>query len=679
MSRSRTPSKNSGRSRSRSRSQSLPSVEQEKRSRTSSFIAKYVYSPSKQASASQGKDQLFSLYRLLTVELNLPEDKASSSSIKTAIESTSNDINYSVEQISNLVKIPFYLEKFMAFGLLVCLNSFLTLFTLVPLKIVIILYQISKSFIDKRNENRSNSARISTSLRLLSIKREVYTVWLIIFSLCVLSLPYFDISRLYHDVRGSAHIKLYVMFGVLEVADKLFSTIGQDILNILYSVPFDNWNDLPRIVTFGTLGVVYLTCHGYILIYQAVSLNVAANSYSNALLALLLSNQFSELKSSVFKKFEREGLFQIAMADLTERFQLSLMLGVIALRNIAQINSIHSGMIPNSWTSWNKFLGAIVGPSIVVIGSEILVDWLKHCYITKFNKVRPRIYHNFLYVLSLDYLEVFQSNSSSASANSTAGTSGVGLTDYIVLTRRIGLPLLATIVCFLRMTLPDLKSIFFYNSAQSKYAAILISLPLCILGFAALLLSRLILGMAILKWANRIKVKHLEHQELLRLKLSASAVASAKTNAKDTTLNVVPSERLPGLPTEEIKTPVTSETFNIPTHREEEATPPNSFPFPQLANKTSINIDVTPPSHSPMSPTSPKSPIEYNFIPGVPNTESSTINPNTRSYLYDVGEQIPPTPEERRNNQFTKDDTVDNHDEGLGKVMRYEMASKRIW
>lgn len=195
--------------------------------------------------------------------------------------------------------------------------------------------------------------------------------------------------------------------------------------------------------------------HSYILIYQTVSLNVAANSYSNALLTLLLSNQFAELKGSVFKKFDREGLFQITMADLTERFQLSLMLGIIALRNLLQLNSIHMGIIPNSWKSWNNWFGALFGPSIVVIGSEIFVDWLKHCYITKFNRVRPRIYRNFLYVLSLDYIQVFKSTS-----NPDIDVLSE-LTDYIVLTKRIGLPLLASIVCFLRMTYPDLKQLFF--------------------------------------------------------------------------------------------------------------------------------------------------------------------------------------------------------------------------
>lgn len=50
------------------------------------------------------------------------------------------------------------------------------------------------------------------------------------------------------------------------------------------------------------------------MVYQLISLNVAVNSYDHALLSLLVSNQFVEIKGSVFKKFEKDGLFQITCA-----------------------------------------------------------------------------------------------------------------------------------------------------------------------------------------------------------------------------------------------------------------------------------------------------------------------------------------------------------------------------
>lgn len=55
-----------------------------------------------------------------------------------------------------------------------------------------------------------------------------------------------------------------------------------------------------------------IVAHTLVLFFQMVTLNVAVNSYSNALLTLLISNQFVEIKGSVFKKFEKENLFQLS-------------------------------------------------------------------------------------------------------------------------------------------------------------------------------------------------------------------------------------------------------------------------------------------------------------------------------------------------------------------------------
>lgn len=67
-----------------------------------------------------------------------------------------------------------------------------------------------------------------------------------------------------------------------------------------------------KFITLLVISSVYCCIHTLVLIYQIIALNVAINSHSNALLTLLLSNQFVELKSSVFKKFEKENLFQLS-------------------------------------------------------------------------------------------------------------------------------------------------------------------------------------------------------------------------------------------------------------------------------------------------------------------------------------------------------------------------------
>lgn len=159
-----------------------------------------------------------------------------------------------------------------------------------------------------------------------------------------------------------------------------------------------------------------IALHSTALFYQVITLNVAVNSYSNALMTLLLSVQFVEIKSTVFKKFEKESLFQMTCADVVERFQLCLMLVIIASRNLVEIGvwslsgvesntggGTGAGILPKSFTIFPEWTGQVMGPFLLVLGSEMLVDWLKHAYITKFNNTRPAVYERFLDVLCKDY------------------------------------------------------------------------------------------------------------------------------------------------------------------------------------------------------------------------------------------------------------------------------------
>lgn len=68
------------------------------------------------------------------------------------------------------------------------------------------------------------------------------------------------------------------------------------------------------------LGSVHAVAHTVILVYELISLNIAINAFDNSLLTLLLSNQFVEIKGSVFKKFEKDNLFQITCAGTIPLF-----------------------------------------------------------------------------------------------------------------------------------------------------------------------------------------------------------------------------------------------------------------------------------------------------------------------------------------------------------------------
>lgn len=160
-----------------------------------------------------------------------------------------------------------------------------------------------------------------------------------------LALMTLDASRMYHFVRAQSAIKLYVIFNILEVGDRLLSALGQDILECLFSAETLSRNSSGRSkiflpLTMFLLALVYNCLHSIALYYQVITLNVAVNSYSNALLTLLLSNQFVEIKSTVFKRFERDSLFQLTCADIVERFQLWVMLLIIGMRNVVEVGGL---------------------------------------------------------------------------------------------------------------------------------------------------------------------------------------------------------------------------------------------------------------------------------------------------------------------------------------------------
>ncbi|KAL1304095.1 hypothetical protein AAFC00_000530 [Neodothiora populina] len=276
--------------------------------------------------------------------------------------------------------------------------------------------------------HRHRRTRSTPSALLPNHKADILQGLLIIFS-CIILLR-FDASRIYHNIRGQSAIKLYVIYNTLEVFDRLFAAIGQDVLECLFSKETlerkpNGRSKVIRPFWMFVLALAYNVIHAAALFYQVITLNVAVNSYSNALLTLLMSNQFVEIKGSVFKKLEKENLFQMTCADVVERFQLWLMLLIIALRNIVEVGGLSInifsqtgpaasvnatgpsaqsiGILPKAFTLIPKWSGQVMGPFLIVLGSEMLVDWLKHAYINKFNGVKPQIYGRFLDVLAKDY------------------------------------------------------------------------------------------------------------------------------------------------------------------------------------------------------------------------------------------------------------------------------------
>lgn len=115
------------------------------------------------------------------------------------------------------------------------------------------------------------------------------------------------------------------------------------------------------------------------------------------------------------KRSETDFIFIFVPTDIVERFQLALMLFIIALRNLIELSSSSPSSLtfslPSTLFSLTtlsnalptlSLLQTIFSPAIVVLMSECVVDWLKHAFITKFNHIRPAVYGRFVDVLCKD-------------------------------------------------------------------------------------------------------------------------------------------------------------------------------------------------------------------------------------------------------------------------------------
>ncbi|KTW30785.1 hypothetical protein T552_00497 [Pneumocystis carinii B80] len=419
----------------------------------------------------------------------------------------------------NYLLVPKELEKVLLFGWLICLDTLMYFFTISPLRFIKVLYKIFKNNLICENKDRKES-------NIKSCEKIDILEGLLILGTCII-LQRLDASRIYHNIRGQATIKLYVIYNVLEIGDRLLSAFGQDVIECFFS-KVSSREDLTKyyylnLSLYFILALITNVLHTTMLFYQVMTLNVTVNSYSNALLTLLISNQFVEIKGTIFKKFENENMLQMTLADIVERFQLTLMLSIILFRNLIEIYelrfpfSLFSGSFFHL-SSYSVFF-MIMTPVILVMGSEIFVDWLKHMFIIKFNHIHSSIYSRFADVLSDYYISCM---------NKKKETS---IRQPYFISRKIGLPILPLACLIIRAFFKiyrifyssklfiDIKMLFNDPSlektklflSKDKFISIFYGTFNMILFFFCLIVMKLILSTILMKlsykYYNRIEDK----------------------------------------------------------------------------------------------------------------------------------------------------------------------------
>ncbi|XP_064465903.1 transmembrane anterior posterior transformation protein 1 homolog [Ornithodoros turicata] len=289
-------------------------------------------------------------------------------------------------------QIPRELEKFLCYGFFQCADAFLFVFTLLPLRftlsiwflVVYALRTVMSPFFKTRH---SSSSRVLQPAEICDLLKGI-----ILCTVCSV-VSYVDTSMLYHIVKSQSVIKLYIFFNMLEVADKLFSSFGQDILDALFwtaTEPRGRKREHFGVIPHLALAIGYVILHCLLVMLQATTLSVAINSQNKALLTIMMSNNFVELKGMVFKKFEKSNLFQMSCSDVRERFHYVVLLFVVIMQTMKEYNWKEEAF----WT--------LLPDCIMVIVAEVLVDWVKHAFVTRFNEISYEVYKEYITNLAYD-------------------------------------------------------------------------------------------------------------------------------------------------------------------------------------------------------------------------------------------------------------------------------------
>lgn len=298
-----------------------------------------------------------------------------------------NDEPIAVQNIDNFLGVPLRLESFLLFGWFICVDSFLYVFTFLPVRVVFAILRLlvhllaSLFFVDQgSNKRRSYFHRT----HMFDLMRGILFIW------GIFVLQHFDISTVYHFIRGQTMIKLYVLTAMMDILDRLFGSFGQDALNSLFWKTRTCPEKYGQIVLSFLVVVVYVAFHCSLFFFQVTTLTVAINSSDQALITVVILNNFAEIKSYVFKKFDQSSVFSLACSDIIELFQLSLFLGVIAL-----VGYLQGGTSPYSYGI--IYLKFFIG--------ETVADWTKHAFISKFNNIKADVYDDFSASLRDDILQ----------------------------------------------------------------------------------------------------------------------------------------------------------------------------------------------------------------------------------------------------------------------------------
>ncbi|XP_026318880.1 protein TAPT1 homolog [Hyposmocoma kahamanoa] len=297
------------------------------------------------------------------------------------------------EKVYSFIKIPQELEKFMVYGFFQCADSLLFVYTFLPLRFIMAFWSFFTRLF------RKCFGLYATRKNILKPAETCDMLKGFILLICSILMCYIDTNMMYHLVKSQSVMKLYIFYNMLEVGDRLFSAFGQDTIDALFwtaTEPRDRRREHLGVIPHLLFAMTYVFLHSLLVLFQATTLNVAFNSNNKSLLIIMMSNNFVELKGSVFKKFDKNNLFQVSCSDVRERLHLSVLLFIVVLQTMKEF-------------TWREERFWILAPDcVLVLTFEVIIDWVKHAFITRFNEIPYGVYREYTVSLAYDVAQTRQ-------------------------------------------------------------------------------------------------------------------------------------------------------------------------------------------------------------------------------------------------------------------------------
>lgn len=200
-----------------------------------------------------------------------------------------------------LISVPYHLEMMIALGSMVCLNSFMAIFTLLPLRGIKACWTLVQLLMAKTVRKKSKSAtHTSSNLRGDQI---FDLICICMFSIMFTFMWHIKAGSIYFWVKELTQefLKLSVLHTALELSDKICCSFGVDVLEALAasctlvsSAP--NTRNYINVLSDATVALLLLLAHAAVLMAQSLVYGVAMNSQKNTLVALLIASNFTEIK-----------------------------------------------------------------------------------------------------------------------------------------------------------------------------------------------------------------------------------------------------------------------------------------------------------------------------------------------------------------------------------------------